>query len=508
LKRRPNVLWIMSDQHNANCMSFKGHPNVKTPNLDKIASNGVDFTHAFANNPICSPSRICFMTGQHVHTHLMYGNRNTDYPIANNDTIAYKFRQFGYQTALIGKSHMVRKWDSDGFEHIRYCDMIDSECGNPMSNHYFKYLYENGLADLYEDGTPKPGQEHTLDGSKPSCLPHEFSTEHFIGKETLDFLNNRDNSRPFFIHMSFQRPHEPITPSKEHFNMYNPDDVVLPDSAVDYFENRFAGKPQHMIDMLKDGCAYPLADPNSSRLKRCLASYYAIISAIDNEIGKVLEKLEDMGEADNTIIFYTADHGDFAGEHGLFHKNFGIYESIQRIPFILCYPNGPKGIKCDGLVESLDFYPTIFELCNIPMPKDRQGATLLPMVSKSSPCKEEIFCEYDWLEERIVALRTKQYRMVYYSENETGELYDRDVDPGEIKNLWNDLNYREIKIALLNKLLSFTLNNKGITSLKNDFAINKKREYDPVSLVHHKGRYWSRLEKAYNEKLAWPPKDL
>ena len=137
MTKRPNVLWLMSDQHNANCMSLMGHPNVRTPNLDRIAARGVAFSNGFANNPICSPSRICFMTGQYAHTHQMYGNDHAEYPEPNPETLTCRFRRHGYQTALFGKSHMVRRWDEDGFERIAYTDLCDATRDDPLTCHYF-----------------------------------------------------------------------------------------------------------------------------------------------------------------------------------------------------------------------------------------------------------------------------------------------------------------------------------------------------------------------------------
>ncbi|MDE2724996.1 MAG: sulfatase-like hydrolase/transferase [Gemmatimonadota bacterium] len=301
MARRPNVLWLMSDQHNANCTGFAAHPNVRTPNMDRIADEGVVFTRAFCNNPICSPSRICFMTGQYCHTHRMFGNDHSEIPEANPNTLACQFRRYGYQTAVIGKAHMVRRWDEDGFERIRYTDLCDATHLDPTETHYFKYLEDLGLSDFYEEGSARPGQQYTMDGSAPAKLPYQHSIEHYTGNESLAFLKERDDERPFFLHMSFQRPHAPIAPAAEHFDMYNPDEMVLPDSAVDYFERRFAGKPEFMQKRLADGCGYPLADPNSDRLKRCLASYYALITAIDSEIGRVLDYLDEVGEFERGI---------------------------------------------------------------------------------------------------------------------------------------------------------------------------------------------------------------
>ena len=133
---RPNVLWLMSDQHNAKCTGYAGNPNVKTPALDAIARGGVEFTQGFCNNPICSPSRLSFITGQYCNTHGYLGNNHNMIQEPNPDTLACLFRRYGYQTAMVGKSHMIRRWDNDGFEFIRYTDMTDAEDNDPCTNHY------------------------------------------------------------------------------------------------------------------------------------------------------------------------------------------------------------------------------------------------------------------------------------------------------------------------------------------------------------------------------------
>ena len=153
---RPNVLWLMSDQHNAACLSHAGR-RVRTPNLDWLASNGVRFTQAFCNNPICAPSRISYITGRYPHSHRHLGNNLFQYPERNPETLAAVARQHGYQTALVGKAHMIRGWDEEGFEHVHYCDLCDADRDDPLSNHYFRYLYDNGLADRYDFGTLPAG---------------------------------------------------------------------------------------------------------------------------------------------------------------------------------------------------------------------------------------------------------------------------------------------------------------------------------------------------------------
>jgi len=505
---RKNILWLMSDQHNASCCGYRGHPLVKTPNLDSIAARGVDFENGFANSPHCAPSRISFITGQYNHTHGMYGSYHSNWTEPNSATLPCQLRRYGYQTAMVGKAHMARCFDDEGFEFTRYTDLGDAMPQDPRTSHYFNYLCENGLDDFYEEGKPRKGMEYTMDGSKPAKLPYEHSIEHYTGNQALEFLKNRDKERPFFMQMSFQRPHAPIAPAAEYFDMYNPDDVILPDNACDFYENRFKSKPDIIKKKVENGCAYPMADFNKNRLKRVLASYYALITCIDMEIGRVKDYLEESGELENTIIFYTADHGDFAGEHGLFHKNLGIYDSIQRIPFLWSWAGAPQGVKRQQLVESVDVYPTICELCGVPLPSGIEGRSLVPIVmDKNAPGKDEVFCEYDHAGNLgfVSAIRTERFRLVYYASHKTGELYDHKNDSGETENLYNDPGYLSEKSDLLQRLLGFTMNHMKKTEKVFDEEYNKLNEMLPTQLMHKGRRYWSSLQEAYFRDETRPP---
>ncbi|MCP3965139.1 MAG: sulfatase-like hydrolase/transferase [Lentisphaerae bacterium] len=242
------------------------------------------------------------------------------------------------------------------------------------------------------------------------------------------------------------------------------------------------------------------------RLRRCIASYYGLITAIDMEIGMVIDYLEKTGELDNTIIFNTADHGDFAGEHGLFHKNLGLYESIQRIPFLLLWPSGPKGEKCDRLVESVNLFPTLCELCNVPLPENRDGVSLIDTYNRKIE-KEAVFCEWEMFSKeprKLSLIRTERYRLVYYSGVNEGELYDRSQDPDEINNLWDNPQYKGIRLELLQRLIDFTLKYKAETDVESDRAIDQSLRNSPSRLLHKHKVYWSDLEKVYYTSSKWP----
>ncbi|NOY79985.1 MAG: sulfatase-like hydrolase/transferase [Kiritimatiellaeota bacterium] len=493
MKKRPNVLFLMSDQHNAGSLSVAGHPNVRTPNLDRIAENGVRFTRAFCNNPICAPSRISFVTGQYCHTHRIVGNDNFELNDVNPNTLGAVFRRTGYQTAQIGKAHMVRRWDEEAYEHIRYCDLCDADRDDPRTNHYFKYLLDHGLADMYEDGTLPPDHEARRKGCAVAGLPYEHSIEHWTGEETLRFLERRDSTRPFFLHMSFERPHPNWTPAAEHAGMYNPDDIVLGPDAADWWENRWAGRPEFIQRMVGNRMArFDLAG-----LRKALAYHFALVSVIDMEMGRVLDWLARHGELDNTIVVYTADHGDFAGDHGICDKNIGIYESIHRIPFLISIPGGPRGEIRDGLIESVDLFPTLCELADVPAPDGMDGRSILPEIEGRGAGKPQAICEWDFPEpqRRVSALRTPRYRLVYYSHEAGGELYDHETDSCEMFNLWDAPEHREVRLELLERLFDAV----NLYARKTDFDADRRKaeatRLTPTRLVHKHCKKWSDIAR-------------
>ncbi len=499
--KKPNVLYIMADQFHADCMSHAGR-QVRTPNLDGLAADGAVFERAYCNNPICAPSRICFVTGQYVHTHGVQGNRTALYPRRNSDTFPALFRRSGYRTALTGKAHMPRLWNEEGFEHLAYTDLIDADPRDPLTNHYFAYLDERGLANWYEEGTERPGQDGTLLGTHPADLPYEHSIERFTGDRTLAFLQEgRDagDERPFLIHMSFQRPHSPIRPAREYFDLYDPAEIELPPSAVDWFERHFAGKPAHMVEMLRGGRTYPLANDDPMALKTVLAAYYALITCIDMEIGRVVQWLKDHGEYDNTIFVFTADHGDFAGDHGLFHKNFGIYESIHRIPFLFRYPGGQRGVRTREIIESVDLYPSLCELAGLQAPAGVEGRSFLPILRDGAKGKDEALAEWSWGGgTRTNALRTDRYRLVYYNRQAGGELYDHQTDPGEIENLWNDPAHADVRRELTERLFDRVNSYRAAQEMRDDAAIGRAERFLPGPLVQFGTVEWEQLRQAYS----------
>lgn len=489
----------MSDQHNAACMGHAGR-SVRTPHLDALAARGVRFTQAFCNNPICAPSRICFITGQYCHTHRHIGNNTLDYPQRNPNTLAALARRHGYQTALIGKAHMIRQWDDEGFEHVRYCDLCDADRNDPLTCHYFRHLVERGLAGQYDQGTLPPG--HAGKGTHwfVSDIPHEHSLEVWTGNETLAFLRERDRRRPFFVQMTFERPHAPLSPSRERAGMYRPEDCDIPASACDLFERHFATKPAFQRKHVEQrGGGYPYVPSDEGDLRRQLAHYFALITIIDEEIGRAIDFLRDEGELDNTVVVYVADHGDFAGDHGLMQKNFGIYESIHRIPFLLAYPGCPQGRASDAIVESVDLYPTLCRLMDIEPPEGVEGRDLIPVIEEGAAGKPEAICEWSWgpANGMVHAIRTTDFRLVYYAHGQEAELYDRRTDPGELANVATDPAYASIRLELTERLLDRVMRYEKRTDMATDRREGRRTRNTLTHLIHKRAKNWADIEPLY-----------
>ncbi len=493
MPQRPNVLLLMTDQHNANHMGCAGHPNVRTPTLDRIAERGVRFERAYCNNPICSPSRISYVTGQYPHTHGMLGNNNFELDDRNPDTLGAVFRRHGYQTALVGKAHMIRRWDDEAYEHIRYCDLCDADRRDPRKHHYFRYLIDHGIADMYEDGSLPPEHPAVSRRHAVAELPYEHTNEHWTGEETLGFLRERDERRPFFLQMSFERPHPHWMPSAEHAGMYDPAEIELGPDYVDWWENRWEGRPEFIMRMVRNRMSI---FETPEELKEALAYHFALITVIDMEMGRVLDYLAETGELEDTIVVYAADHGDFAGDHGIYQKNIGIYESIHHIPFLIAYPGCPRGEVRDAIIESVDLFPTLCELADVPAPEGMDGRSIMPEVEGRGEGRPHAICEWDFPEpqRRVNAIRTRRHRLTYYSHEQGGELYDHESDPYEMHNLWDDPAHLPTRLELLELLLDEVNGYRRRTDRDTDAQIDLDDSLTPTRLIHKKYRKWSEFE--------------
>ena len=448
--RQPNILLVMTDQHHARCLGCAGEPVLRTPAIDRLAAEGVRFTGAYANSAHCGPSRVSFLTGMYEHTHLRH--RNDDETPLELASLPMQLRGRGYQTALIGKGHLGVAWPRAHFDDCRFSFMTDAEPGDPLSVAYFKYLVDNGVADQFDQTlthyAPDP------DGPMPiSRLPLEHSLENWIGDETVRYLGQRDREKPFFAFVNFDRPHEPLIVPPELAGMYDPDEIRLPANAADTFETKSELQQAAGRGDLK----YPQRPSDEAGLRRMLARYYAIITHIDEQVGKMCAELEAQGVLDDTIVIFTADHGNFAGEHGFIGKNLGLYEAIHRIPYVMRYPSGlPAGERFDGLIESVDLYPALADLLGVDAPISVQGRSFVPAVRGDADwTKSAVLCEHVTAQYHHMSMRTRDYRLNVDAAGPESELYDRRADPGEMVNLWDSPDHADVRAQLILTMLRY-----------------------------------------------------
>ena len=442
MKEKPNVLMIMTDQHHAGCLGYAGHPDVKTPHIDRLAAEGVRFDECFAANGVCVPSRVSFLTGEYCHTHGVYGNDLDDIPDALLSLARY-LQYYGYQTGIIGKKHLPN-WKSHGFQYERLCYHADA----PVRNlHYYNYLKKHNLHGLYDD----LGDVEKFCLSENPHVPVEHSLEVWTADETIRYLRDeRNGEKPFFLQVSFERPHPPLTVPAGCPFTYDPDSLTLPENREELPLNSTFFFDRNVE--LK----WCTSVHGEKTLRVALAAYYAIISLIDDQIGRILACVDEMGLRDDTIIVFTSDHGDFAGEYSKMAKGWH-YDCIHRVPFVWNWQGVfPLSKVYDELVETVDFFPTICSLLRLPVPKTVQGKNISGMILGTERTeRESIFYEFVG----VKTVRTKDYKLNYglVGEGEVGELFDLINDPHEYENLFDSPGMAPVRETLLRKLLDWII---------------------------------------------------
>lgn len=439
--RRPNVLFVLSDQHNAKVLGHKGHPDVKTPRLDRMAAEGVQFANAVTQNPICTPSRISWLSGQYCHNHGYYGlcgPRPGGLP-----NLLGHFRAAGYRTGAIGKIHCPENWveaDSDVFHETCGCSI------GGRSREYAGYLEERGLTRLEDhEALQEFGSlgRQSVEG-RPSSVSYEDGQEGWAVRKALEFMAtcSREGA-PFFAHVSLPKPHQCYTPARLFWDLYDESRLTLPPNA-DYDMN---GKAPHMrraAERWRTG-PWQLFEPKTfeaGRLRK-LHGYLGSVSHVDHAVGELLDGLDASGLAENTIVVYSSDHGDYACEHGIMEKAPGICsDAITRIPMIWRWLGKFRaGHVAEELVEAVDLANTLCALTGLDPMETADGKDISRLLSgKPGPVRRIAVTECPWSK----SVRKGPYRLVYYPKemfadeypDGFGELYDLQKDPWEMQNLY------------------------------------------------------------------------
>lgn len=425
-----NVLFLFDDQHNADCFGFQGHAMVQTPCLDKLAREGVHFNNMYCCGAVCGPSRASFFTGAYLRTHGHYfndGDLRRDIP-----NLARTLGDHGYATFQAGKNHLPPAI-ADCFDEMHTMDT------------YSRYLKGKGLRK--DEFSPEEKKNFY---SKPSELPEEEQDETWTVDRAIEYLRSRkDKEKPFFMWVSFQRPHAPHTPPKTFDDLYKPEDVPIDWDEYEAFENsRLQNRP-----MIEDFWKVGAVRHDPVVFQKAVCRYLALITLIDKNIGRILDVLEATGLNRETLVVFSSDHGDWAGKYGQLGKNLPAYDPLLRIPFIWRDPqrSGDAGRCVNGLCSNVDFMPSILDRLGIAIPPTVQGESLLPYLDGVPlPQREAVFAETA-MEKTI---RTREWKLTYFTRQpHRGQLFKMGAKPDEIANYWDDARYAQVKQDLLLRLM-------------------------------------------------------
>ena len=442
---RPNVLLLFSDQHNAGVMGCAGNQTVRTPHLDRLASEGVRFSRAYCPDGICVPSRTAMFTGLYPRTTGVLYNADAP-PEADGLLPLHKFlRACGYRTGVFGKMHLPRGLREGGWDAS--ATTISPKL-DPADENYWDWIREKGRFDSHERDF-KGSHAASLMAQLSQTEPANRTTAYTAGK-TIDFLQRcKREDKPFFCWCSFIYPHQPYTPLPQWARLYDINKIKLPANVSE--------PPANLPPALRNwrlrttppwNCGTAAKD--HAIYRRYVAYYYALVSEIDHHIGSVLDELKRLGMDDNTIVIYAADHGDFVAGHGMVEKcavGHNVYEDTLRVPLIFRWPGRFKaGAVRDDLASLIDLYPTIMDLAGIKRPaaaRKLDGVSLAPTLRASKPLGRQYVVSENWSQVTVISRRYKLgvwqgpgRRYAQWDFREHGDmLFDRQADPLETKNL-------------------------------------------------------------------------
>jgi len=450
---RPNILWICTEHQRFDTVRALGHPHIYTPNLDRLVREGTSFTHAFAQNPVCTPSRCSFLTGRYPRATRCRQNGQS-IPDSEN-LISYVLSETGYDCGLAGKLHVrpaasgSERRGRDGFRMFAWSHGSTARHGGE----WIRWLAEQGRSfeEVYHR-SPIFLSREVQDGRL-----HQTT---WCFDRALEFLTLQ-RAQPWLLCVNPFAAHAPFDYLPDFLEHYDPATLPLPRYREGELENK--PRPQRACFAHRHG-GYEKTTPYQRR--EMVAAYYATIEHIDQQLGRLLDALDATGQSDRTLVLFMADHGDLLGDHGLFTKGPFLYDVSLRVPLIFRWPGRiAAGRRSDALVELVDIVPTLCDLFHMPYPPGVQGRSLVPFLCERE-CPEEhrsgIYAEYyhsnpahgfpDAYPVYATTWRQRDYKVVvYHGTDDVGELYDLKRDPNEHENRWNDPGYRDIREEMVRR---------------------------------------------------------
>ncbi|MCZ6681095.1 MAG: sulfatase-like hydrolase/transferase [Candidatus Poribacteria bacterium] len=446
-QNRPNILWICTDQQRFDTIGALGNSHIHTPNLDRLVNEGVAFSHAFCQSPICTPSRASFLTGMYpssVHG-CMNGN---DFWADAAPLVTKLLADSGYDCGLAGKLHLAGAADrieprgDDGYRVFHW-------------SHDSRDLWPEGNA--YADWIRSKGKDLSALRWHPEMIPPELHQTTWCTDMAIEFMAE-ERDAPWLMSVNVFDPHGPFDPPQQVLDRYDPNRMPAP-----LF--RESDPTAHARLGRVDGFGAGIV--TQERIREIQAAYYAMITLIDDNVGRMVDALERSGQRENTIVIFMSDHGEMLGDHGLVGKGCRFYEALVRVPLIFSWPGHfEQGVVSSALVELIDVAPTLLEVSGEPRPERMQGRSLLPILSgvdNPHSHRDSVRCEYyralnpegpgreAFTGTYATMIRDARYKLSVYHDREAGELFDLQADAGEFSNLWDDPNYRGMRFDLMKK---------------------------------------------------------
>lgn len=442
---KPNVLFILADDQRYGTIHALGNPQIKTPNLDRLAREGTAFTQAHipggTSGAVCMPSRAMIHSGKTMF-HLYEAGQQIP---EDQVTLGQCFRENGWDTIGIGK------WHNGTASYARSFSQGDNIFFGGMWDHWNVptcSFHEDGAYDHLANFTPNfMHANHPMPMICDKLQPGKHSTELFTDT-ALEFLEQK-RDKPFFLYLSFLAPHDPRTMPEEFHEMYRPEDIQLPENfaAAHPFDIGISRKIGETRD--EDLADYPRGE---DEVRRHIAEYYAMITHLDHHVGRLLDCLEKNGQLENTIIVFTGDNGLAVGQHGLMGKQ-SLYEHSIRVPLILRGPGIPKGAVREDFVYLLDLFPTLCGLSGLKPPVNVEGVSFVPALEGKESPRDTLYLAYTHL---IRGVKTHKYKLLEYRmARDQSQLFDLENDPMELRNLYQDPQYAGVKKEMIQKLLEY-----------------------------------------------------
>ncbi|MEM7563417.1 MAG: sulfatase-like hydrolase/transferase [Pseudomonadota bacterium] len=512
-----NILFIMCDQLRFDYLGCYGHPTLHTPNIDALASRGVRFTNAWCNSPLCGPSRASFYTGRYAASHGVYGNN--DFTRLDEMMISDYLRPLGYRAAVTGKTHSRKNSTSmkamgvdmnsafanaaasGGFEPFELHEglLSDPILKATQFKGYHQYLHskgyesENPWQDNANSGIDADGRRHSGWALRSACYPADIDEQHsetaFTTDRAMDFIRECGN-QPWCLHLSYIKPHWPVIAAAPYHDMYAVSDIS---KAIRCETERNNPHPVYQAFMQQE---YSQSFASDDVRETVIPAYMGLVKQIDDHLGRLFDFLKDHDLEKNTLIVFTADHGDYLGDHWLGEKDL-FHNASAKLPFILVDPrpdaDSSRGQVCEHLVEAVDLLPSLIEYAGGESNRERlEGQSLLPVLHhrQESIDRDYVISEIDYSERnlrqslglepyqcRATMVCNKQWKYIHHLEFES-QLFDLTNDPDELQDLGKEPGLKAVRAEMKECLFDWQARLKRRSGMNYQRLLDQSPEQD------------------------------